>query len=212
MPRQARSTVPVEPLATGKGQGGTTVEIRPRFANHTAPIRPSASASTLLLGHEPASVDPARDGLVGLYALRILDRGIDPRGLVAEHRSIRYGLNERSGRWSVADNEVPPVIAVGRSATNLDADTPRLTRPPIVAPARPTAPVRVRRLSLPSTAGLTSLLRAPVAPVRGPRRLVAASLVAAVMLGVGLLGALAQEQPATVTSAVKAAAALLTDR
>lgn len=193
-----------------KGTRGTTVEIRPSFAVLTAPNR----ASTERLAHEPASVDPARDGLVGLYALRILDRGIDPRTLVAEHRSIRYGLHERTFWRLAADTDSPPIVAVGRGAVTLgEVETPRLaTAPAMAAPSRPLAPVRVRRLSLPSTAGLASLMRGPIAPARTPRRLVAAGLAVAAMLGVGLLGALAQEQPSSPPSAVEAGASLPTHR
>jgi hypothetical protein len=188
------------------------VEIRPNFASQTAP----ALDSTLLLAREPANVDPARDGLVGLYALRILDRGIDPRVLVAEHRSIRYGVYERAARRLAADTEPPPVIAVGRSAVAHEVvASPPMTAELSVSASVPTkgqAPVRVRRLSLPSAAGLASLLPGPALPAGGPRRLVAAGLAAAVMLGAGLLGALAQDQASSPTYTVEAETSGLTER
>ena len=186
------------------------MEIRPNFASQTAP----ALDSSLLLSREPANVDPARDGLVGLYALRILDRGIDPRVLVAEHRSTRYGIHERTTRRLAADTEPPQVVAVGRdAAAHEDVASRSLTAGlPVSVPATRPAPARVRRLSLPSAAGLASLLPGPVLPAGGPRRLVAAGLAAAVMLGVGLLGALAQDQASSPGYTVEVEAAPLKDR
>lgn len=178
------------------------MEIRPSFADRTTPNR----VSTTLPADESSSISPARDGLVGLYALRILDRGIDPRTLVVEHRSIRYGLNERASWRQAADPDLPPVVTVGRSAVRPDTiDSPgRAMMAPVVVAGRSPAPARVRRLSLPSTAGLTYLLRGAATPALSPRRLVAAGLAAAVMLGVGLLGALAQEQPSSPAYTVEA--------
>ncbi|MDQ3693508.1 MAG: hypothetical protein M3464_07755 [Chloroflexota bacterium] len=113
--------------------------------------------------------DPARDGLIGIYALRILDRGLDPRLLVAEHRSIRYGQPDRNRRRMAPPERPLAIIEVGRGAAAPAPATVARLQVPM------NQRVRARRLALPSLSGLATLFagRQP-APSGRPRRLVAA--------------------------------------
>ncbi len=113
--------------------------------------------------------DPARDGLVGIYALRILDRGIDPRMLVAEHRSIRYGQPDRNRRRLAPPERPLTIVEGGRGAA----------APAPATVAQPQLPmnlrVRARRLALPSFSGMAALLAGRQPATSGsPRRLITA--------------------------------------
>lgn len=159
--------------------------------------RPDAGHTTTVPADAPKpNLDPDRDGVVGLYALRILDRGVDPRTLVAEHRSTRFGVNDRSHLYanpSVDESLISPVgRAARRTATRPAAASPARVAEPVTQPR----PARVRRLGLPSVPALANLVFGSPAPGRAPRRLVTAGFAAAAMLGIGIMGAFAQEQPA----------------
>lgn len=140
--------------------------------------------------------DPLRDGLVGIYALRILDRGVDPRTLVAEHRATRYGLSGRPPRPLMVAEQTGTIAEVGRGAVARPGQASSEPVPASPSQAPLATRTRVRRLALPSAAGLASLLfgQQP-APARTSRRLVTAGVAIATLLGVGAAGALTEEQP-----------------
>lgn len=159
---------------------------RPNDPTDAANVPPAADDAPL----PPAA---PRDGLVGLYALRILDRGVDPRVLVAEHRTTRYGTSDRAHRRGMEASGMPPVRPVGRAAVALAASGTAVGTPLAPSPR----PARVRRVALPSLPGLAMpSLATPALAGRGSRRLAAAGLALAAMLGFGVLGVFAQEQPA----------------
>jgi LysM repeat protein len=60
----------------------------------TAGVEPRQSVLTTAVGASYA-FDPGVDGLVSIYAARVLERGIDPRVLCAEIRADRLGLVDR---------------------------------------------------------------------------------------------------------------------
>src|SRR5687768_13816539 len=60
----------------------------------TAEAAPRQPVLTTAVGASYA-FDPGVDGLAGIYAARVLERGIDPRALCAEIRADRLGLIDR---------------------------------------------------------------------------------------------------------------------
>src|SRR5215213_2895690 len=60
----------------------------------TTGVEPRQSVLTTSVGASYA-FDPGVDGLVSIYAARVLERGIDPRVLCAEIRADRLGLVDR---------------------------------------------------------------------------------------------------------------------
>src|SRR5215207_1563799 len=60
----------------------------------TASVEPRQSVLTTAVGASYA-FDPGVDGLVSIYAARVLERGIDPRVICAEIRADRLGLVDR---------------------------------------------------------------------------------------------------------------------
>jgi hypothetical protein len=94
--------------------------------------RPSArtAASTAVVGAS-YTFDPTADGMAGIYAVRVLDRGGDPRALYAEIRAERGVPTERSelrrarsayaraisfGRGSASHRPGPPSVSVAAPA------------------------------------------------------------------------------------------------
>src|SRR5215213_359369 len=63
----------------------------------TAGVEQRQSVLTTAVGASYA-FDPGVDGLVSIYAARVLERGIDPRVLCAEIRADRLGLVDRRPR------------------------------------------------------------------------------------------------------------------
>ena len=64
-------------------------------ASRTGDPRPSTS---IPVGASYA-FDPSADGIAGIYATRVLDRGLDPRTLCAEIRADRLGSVNRGPSW-----------------------------------------------------------------------------------------------------------------
>ena len=126
----------------------------------------------------PGDGSPTRvnaDGIVGIYAARVLDRGGDLRAIAAEARHARFGAPDRLTS--------PTCVAVRPEAVGRASDTrrPAPRREPSVA-ARPA--------------------RQPMASRRPHRRLVAAAVAVLVMLPFAAFVARATESPATVGPAV----------
>lgn len=123
--------------------------------------------------------DPGRDGLAGIYASRLLDRGVDPRALCAEVRADRLGQPER-GHLSRAVMERPRASRFGRgTAAHLSA---AVTEPASGKAARRTRATTNRR---------SWSLRQP--EIRLTRRLAAAGLAVLLLLPLGALAASGQE-------------------
>ncbi len=127
--------------------------------------------------------DPGSDGLAGIYASRVLERGVDPRALCAEVRADRRGAPER-GAVSRALMERPRAARFGRGTANHlaamadnDARTKRVARR-----SRPTAPRPAWSFRQPE--------------IRLSRRLAAAGLALMLLLPLGALAASGQETPA----------------
>ena len=69
----------------------------------------------------PNACDPSKDGLASIYANRILERGADPRAVMAQVRADRLGATER-GAVSRALIERPRTVRFGRgTAAHLQA-------------------------------------------------------------------------------------------
>lgn len=150
----------------------------------------AASNSALWAPHAATAVgasypfDPGADGLAGIYATRLLERGVDPRALCAEIRADRLGVSER-GAASRALMERTRVSRFGRgTAKHLQAaHVPRPARP-APSPAR-TSPPRVFDF------GRTT--RQPAA--RWSRRLAAAGFALLLLLPLGVIAASAEGTP-----------------
>lgn len=152
-------------------------------------LRVSTSATSSVSSPESTSAtavgasyvfDPGREGLAGIYATRILDRGGDPRAVCAEVRADRLGLPER-GAISRALMERERTSRFGRgTAAHLHAVTAR----PRQAPAPPVVKTR-----------LTPERSTGMATPRWSRRLAAAGLALLLLLPLGVLAANAEEAP-----------------
>ena len=72
--------------------------------------------------------DPGADGLAGIYAARVLDRGVDPRALCAEVRADRRGIPEH-GAVARALLSQPRPVRFGRgTAAHLQVTAHPATR------------------------------------------------------------------------------------
>lgn len=148
-------------------------------ATHSASLGP---AKMPVAGASHA-FDPGRDGLAGMYASRVLDRGIDPRALYAEVRADRLGASER-GAVSRALIERPRPTRFGRgTAAHLAAMAANQAQP-----EQPTKRVRSNR------ARTSWSLKQP--ELRLSRRLATAGLAMLLLLPLGALAASGQELPA----------------
>jgi hypothetical protein len=119
--------------------------------------------------------DPGADGLAGMYASRVLERGIDPRALCAEVRADRRGTPEHGAVMRALLSQ-PRAVRFGRgTAAHLQATAPPAIRvvPRAVTRSRPaTAEVlasgRDSRVSWPrrlAAAGLAMLLLLPLTAI-----------------------------------------------
>lgn len=114
--------------------------------------------------------DPGADGLAGIYATRLLDRGVDPRALSAEVRADRRGIPDH-GVVARALLSQPRAVRFGRgTAVHLHATAHPATR--IV----PRAVSRSRR------ATLSIFQTGRRSRVGWPRRLAAAGLTLLLLL------------------------------
>ena len=156
----------------------------------------ATSAPTLTMDATEPSSDPfapGRNGMIGIYALRIIDRGADPRRVVAAHRATRYGLGPSPG-WQYAAATTPEPIPVGRDTPGANPAAGAAPLPATVSTVA-AAPVRARRLSLPTLAGISRFVFGPATPTPArQRRMVIAGV--ALALALGSLGVRAQEYPA----------------
>ena len=137
----------------------------------------------------PRDGSPARanaDGIVGIYAARVLDRGGDLRALTAEARHARFGAPDRL--------TAPAYVAVRPEPVGRASD------------ARRPAPRRERPVA-------ARTARQPTAARRPHRRLVAAAVAVLVMLPFAAFVARATESPAAVgpSIVVEHAASSLTE-
>jgi LysM repeat protein/uncharacterized protein YvpB len=124
--------------------------------------------------------DPGADGLPGIYATRVLERGGDPRALCAEIRADLLGIPERGAiSRALIERNRPSRFGRGTAAhlhaTSQSGPQPAQRRPPRAA-VRLTPPVW------------------PAQP-RWSRRLVTACIAALLLLPLGLMVASAQELP-----------------
>jgi LysM repeat protein len=130
--------------------------------------------------------DPRADGIAGIYAARVLERGIDPRTLCAEIRADRLGSSEREPRRRALSAR-PRAARFGRGTANhLERAGSTLSSPKGAVPAsrarRPQLTQAQRTGSLPTT--------------RRPRQVAIAGLLALILFPVGIILANAQETPA----------------
>ena len=124
--------------------------------------------------------DPRADGLTGIYAMRVLERGIDPRALSAAFRADRLGSADHA---SAAIATAPGVrFGRGTAAHNRHA-----------ASYKPASPGRSTKSSASSLATILASLKGRPRPQRWPRRLAAAGLAAILLLPIGVAVAGAQE-------------------
>lgn len=116
--------------------------------------------------------DPRADGIAGIYANRVLERGIDPRALCAEIRAEREGAPDR-GAARRAMLSRPRVSRFGRgTATHLTATAARATsvaaapsRPPKRGPARAERRPEFRLSRRLAAAGIALLLLLPLSVI-----------------------------------------------
>jgi hypothetical protein len=114
--------------------------------------------------------DPGADGLAGIYAIRVLDRGIDPRALSAEVRADRRGIPEHPTVVRSLLSQ-PRAMRFGRgTAAHLQATA---------HPAPRSAP---RPRSRPRGAATTDIVPSREPRANWPRRLAAAGLALLVLL------------------------------
>jgi LysM repeat protein/uncharacterized protein YvpB len=132
------------------------------------------------------SFDPGADGLAGIYATRLLERGVDPRALCAEVRADRLGVSERGATIRTL-MERPRVSRFGRgTAKHLQAQAAEVSHPtrPAAVPAR---------LPASRMADFGRTARQPA--MRWPRRLAAAGLALLLLLPLGVIAANAEGAP-----------------
>jgi hypothetical protein len=137
----------------------------------TSGLSVCTSTATAAVGASYA-FDPSADGLPGIYAARVLERGVDPRALCAEIRADRLGVPER-GAANRALIERTRMARFGRG-------TARHLQEAGQSRARPAA-VRVGR------AGRHAIPAARQTQVRWPRRLMAACLGVLPLLPLGVI-------------------------
>lgn len=152
----------------------TTKPSRPRRSRAADAPRPSDAPASLAAPERaapPRIGSPTRvnaDGIVGIYAARVLDRGGDLRAVTAEARHARFGAPDRLTAPAYVAVRPEPV---GRAS---EARRPAPRREPAVV-ARP--------------------VRQPAAARRPHRRLVAAAVAVLVMLPFAAFVARATESP-----------------
>ena len=127
--------------------------------------------------------DPGADGLAGIYATRVLERGIDPRALCADVRADRLGLVDRGPQRRTLKARSSTARFGRGTATHLQTAAERQLV------SSPTTPHRRDRPASPFGR-----------PPRGfhvnwSRKLAAAGLAALLLLPLGVIVANAQEAP-----------------
>ena len=127
--------------------------------------------------------DPRADGLAGIYAMRVLERGIDPRALSADVRADRLGPVARGPA-------VSPHATVGERE-RFGRGTAGHQR--AVAKSQPVSPNRSAKASAKPMAIVLASLKGRPRPRHWPRRLAAAGLAAILLLPIGVAVAGAQE-------------------
>jgi len=151
----------------------------------TASVEPRQSVLTTVVGASYA-FDPGVDGLVSIYAARVLERGIDPRVICAEIRADRLGLVDR----------VPQ-----RRALMARTRTSRFGRGTAVHLRSQASPIQLSPESKSSPEkGLDRLAHQISRPRHGfqiswSRKLAAAGLAALLLLPIGVIVANAQDAP-----------------
>jgi LysM repeat protein/uncharacterized protein YvpB len=129
--------------------------------------------------------DPTADGLAGVYATRVLERGIDPRTLCAEIRADRLGGIDRQPRRRALQAR-SRTARFGRGTAN------HLERAgfPSISATRSHSATRMPR-QMP-----TAERNSRLGPARRPRQLAIAGLLALILFPLGIILANAQETPA----------------
>ncbi len=106
--------------------------------------RPAVRTAALTAVGASYTFDPVADGMAGIYAVRVLDRGGDPRALYAEFRAERGSSTERSDRRRTHTSPVRSVSFGRGSASHRAA--------PSFAPKAPCARDRAQRFGRSSVA------------------------------------------------------------
>jgi LysM repeat protein len=151
----------------------------------TAGVEPRQSVLTTAVGASYA-FDPGVDGLVSIYAARVLERGIDPRVLCAEIRADRLGLVDRRPQ---------------RRALMARTHTSRFGRGTAVHLRSQASPIQLSPESKSSPEkGLDRLAHQISRPhhcfqISWSRKLAAAGLAALLLLPIGVIVANAQDAP-----------------
>ncbi len=144
---------------------------------------PRQPALTTAVGASYAFV-PGVDGLAGIYAARVLERGIDPRALCAEIRADRLGLIDRGPqRRALLARTRTSRFGRGTAAHLRSRDLS--VQPPL--PSEPTLEKRPDRAARPLTG------RLPGFQINWSRKLAAAGLTALLLLPLGVIVANAQD-------------------
>ena len=151
----------------------------------TASVEPRQSVLTTAVGASYA-FDPGVDGLVSIYAARVLERGIDPRVICAEIRADRLGLVDRGPQ---------------RRALMARTRTSRFGRGTALHLRSQVSPIQLSPESKSSPEkGLDRLAHQISRPRHGfqiswSRKLAAAGLAALLLLPIGVIVANAQDAP-----------------
>jgi LysM repeat protein/uncharacterized protein YvpB len=128
--------------------------------------------------------DATTDGIAGIYAARVLERGLDPRTLCADIRADRLGGVDRAPQRRALLARSRPARFGRGTARHLAAN------PAPLSPRNRRAEAPSRRVST-----NTSLRLQPTQSLKWLRRLAVAGLVAILLLPLGVLVANAQESP-----------------
>lgn len=142
--------------------------------------RQSSAAAPVGASH---GFDPGADGIAGIYAARVLERGVDPRLLCADIRADRLGITDREPRRRALKTRQRAARFGRGTAQSLRAAG--AARAPIAVTAgrvRPTRPSTMSR-------------RSAAPPTGRPRQLAIAGLLALLLFPLGVILANAQETP-----------------
>lgn len=142
-------------------------------------------ALTTMVGASYA-FDPGADGIAGIYAARVLERGLDPRVLCAEVRADRLGISDRGSQRRA-------LMARSR-ATRFG----RGTAPHLQATGSVGAPRQARNAGIGRARAEVIRTERPERPYFGrlSRRLATAGLLVLLLLPMVIIVANAQETPA----------------
>lgn len=143
--------------------------------------RQSSAAAPVGASH---SFDPGADGIAGIYAARVLERGIDPRLLCADIRADRLGLTDREPRRRA--------LKTRQRATRFGRGTAQGLR----AARAARAPIAVTSGRVRSPRPGAAFGRSAAPSTGRPRQLAIAGLLALLLFPLGVILANAQESPA----------------